>query len=330
MLPNLTVLFFCLLCYNLHSQGLELRLTKIEKDTTIQNVGRFFKENYVFPEKGGELQTSLSLLNSQGAFDTITDPLAFRRAVQTAIRNIVDDKHIIFIYRDPKDHVPFDPNEINEISDLKSEYEHRKDVNFGIPEIKVLEKNIGYIQITKFTSPELFGPVVRASSEFLKNVDGLILDLRSRGGGHSDAVVLLLSYFLPPETHVFNWEDRDGREFERNWTLPYIEGHYFDNIPIAVLTSEETFSGSEAFAYVMKHHNAAILVGETTRGGAHSYKEMYPSEKYLILVPHQRILSAKTNQNWEGVGVVPTIPASAENALDVAREKLIEMMDSDK
>jgi len=305
-------------------------LNKIEKDSTIRNIGLFFKENYVFPKKGEDLQVELALLNSQGAFDTITDPAVFRRAVQITIRNIIDDKHIIFIYRDPKDHHPFDPKAIKDISDLKSEYEYRKNVNFGIPELKVSENNIGYIKITKFTSPDLFGPVVRSSSEYLKNVDGLILDLRSRGGGHSDAVVLLLSYFLPPETHVFSWKNREGREFERNWTLPFIEGHYFDDIPVAILTSDKTFSGSEAFSYIMKHHERATLIGETTRGGAHSYKEMYPSEKYLILVPHQRILSAKTNKNWEGTGVEPTIQTSAKNALELATKWLIEKMTSDK
>lgn len=324
----LTILSSCLFCCNIYSQEVEISLTKSEKDTTIQNIGIFFRENYVFPSKGEDLQRTLNLLNSQGIFDTISNPMVFRRTVQTTIRNIIDDKHIIFIYRDPKDQPPFQPNAISDISDLKAEYGYRKAENFGIPELKVLEKNIGYIKITKFTSPELFGPVARTSSEFLKNVDGLILDLRSRGGGRSEAVVLLLSYFLPFNTHIFDWENREGVVFERNWTLPYLEGHHFDDIPIAVLTSKETFSGSEAFCYIMKHHGRATLIGETTRGGAHSYTEMYPSEKYLILVPHQRILSTKTNQNWEGSGVTPTIKTSAENALEVAQKKLLELVEN--
>lgn len=325
---KLTLLLLFLLCGTLCAQEKEVRLSKIEKDSTIVNIGRFFMENYVFPDKGSKLQTQLAQLRAQGTFDTITDPMVFRRALQTSIRNVIDDKHIIFIYRDPKDHIPFDPNAISAESDLKSEYEYRKAENFGIPELKLLEGNIGYMKITKFTSPELFGPVVRSSSEYLANVDGLILDLRSRGGGHSDAVVLLLSYFLPSNTHVFSWKDNKGHEFERNWTLPAVEGHHFKDIPIVVLTSKATFSGSEAFSYAMKHHQRATLIGETTRGGAHSYKEMYPSEKYLILVPHQQILSAQTGKNWEGTGVIPTVSATVENALEVAQKYLREKMNS--
>nr|WP_299383090.1 S41 family peptidase [Allomuricauda sp.] len=321
------IFLFCWLLYsNTYSQNLEISLTKIEKDTIIRNIGVFFKENYVFPDKGHDLQKSLSVLNAKGAFDTIKDPKIFRRTLQTAIRNIIDDKHIIFIYRNPEDHQPFETNTISKDSDLKTEYEHRKAENFGIPELKILENNIGYIKITKFTSPELFGPMIRAGSEFLKNVDGLILDLRSRGGGRSEAVALLLSYFLPYNTHIFDWENREGVVFERNWTLPYVEGHQFNEIPITVLMSKATFSGSEAFCYIMKHHERATLIGETTRGGAHSYKEMYPSEKYLILVPHQRVLSAKTNKNWEGTGVSPTIYSSTEYAMEVAQKLLIAMI----
>lgn len=320
------ILFFCLLCTTTYSQDLQMSLSKIEKDTIIRNIGVFFKEHYVFPDKGKDLQKSLSLLNTEGLFDTIIDPTIFRSTLQTAIRNVIDDKHIILIYRDPKDHQPFKPNVISDLSGLKNEFEYRKAENFGIPEIKVLENNIGYIKITKFTSPELFGPIVRTSSEFLKNVDGLILDLRSRGGGRSESVVLLLSYFLPYNTHIFDWKNKDGVVFERNWTLPNIEGHPFNEIPITVLMSKATFSGSEAFCYIMKHHEKATLIGETTRGGAHSYIEMYPSEKFLILVPHQRILSAKTNKNWEGVGVTPTIRTSAENSLEIAQKKLLELI----
>jgi len=322
-------LLFCFLCCEIHSQDLELPLTKIERDSIICNISQFFKEHYVFPEKGKDLARSLSKKNRQGVFDTIVDPYVFRSTVQAAIREVIDDKHIILIYTGHQDNGNSDTSNSN-LYKLQREYDNRKDNNFGIPELRVLENNIGYIKITKFTSPELFGPVARASAEFLKNVEGLILDLRTRGGGHSDAVVLMLSYFLPPGTPVFKWKNRAGVEFERNWTLPYVDGHHFDDIPIVVLISEKTFSGSEAFSYVMKHHKAATLIGETTRGGAHSYMEMHPSKRFLILVPHQRIISIRTNQNWEGIGVVPSISNSAEQSFEIAKKELIEIIANNK
>lgn len=326
MIQRFALILLFLSCYHTNSQKENSSLTKEEKDTIIFNIGRFFENNYVFPQKGEEIKNGLKDKNIRKEFDSITDPKIFRRTLQSSIRNIVDDKHIILINRDPEENEPDNDSIIAEISDLELEFEDRKEMNFGIPEIRVLEKNIGYIKITKFTSPELFEPVIQSSSEFLKNVDALILDLRSRGGGRSETVSLLLSYFLPPNTHTFDWYNKDAKKVEMNWTLPFIVGHRFVDIPIAVLTSERTFSGSEAFCYIMKHHKRATVIGERTRGGAHTYKEMYPSDKYLILVPYERVVSAKTNENWEGKGVIPTIPTSAEEALETAKKWLINIL----
>lgn len=321
------VLFFFLLnCYS-YSQESGTILTKEEKDSILENIGHFFQDFYVFPEQGNKIREILRRMNADATFDTITDPLDFRKSVQTVIRNTVADKHIIFIYTGSQSNKNEDTRDSLPVSDLKLEYDKRKESNFGIPELKVLENNIGYLKVSKFTSPELFGPVLRASSEYLRNVEGLILDLRSRGGGSSESVVLLLSYFLPPEKPVFYWLDREGKEIERNYTLPYVDGQRFKNIPIAILTSQATFSGSEAFCYAMKNYGNATLIGETTKGGAHTYLEMFPSDKYLILVPHQRVLGVKTNRNWEGSGVIPTVSASSEESLEVAKRILIEKME---
>ena len=293
-------------------------LMQEDKDAVTLRIGQLFHDNYVFPEKGKAIQRALQEKESSEAFAAIADAEAFRKAIRDTIRGVVDDKHIIILHASSRN----EDNSTEVVSDLEQQFEERKAMNFGIPELKVLESNIGYIKITKFTSPELFAPVMRAGSEYLKHVDGLILDLRSRGGGRSETVLLLLSYFLPSNTHVFNWRFRDTDTIEKNWTLPYVDGHRFTDIPIAVLTSERTFSGSEAFCYAMKHHGMATVIGERTRGGAHTYKEMLVNERFLVLVPHGRAISVKTGHNWEGRGVLPTISTPSESALEKAKLEL--------
>ncbi|WP_162384999.1 S41 family peptidase [Spirosoma endbachense] len=185
-----------------------------------------------------------------------------------------------------------------------------------------MENNIGYLKITKFTSPEMAGPVMMASSIFLKHVDGLILDLRSRGGGNSYTLELLLSYFLSPKTLLCTWHFRGSQAIEQSWTLPNVEGHRFVEVPIIVLTSKQTFSASEAFCYAMKVHKRATVVGETTAGGAHTYREMKVSDHYIMTVPYGRPVFTTTNTNWEAVGVIPDYEVKAENALKKAQELL--------
>ncbi len=318
------IVFFSALCFWGRAQAPDLKLSKQEKDSIITKIGHLLEHRYVFPEKGKALNAMLLQKNENQEFDSISDPTIFRETIHNAIRDKVDDKHMRLFYFGPRE----DQSEDTETSDLKQQYEKRKAMNFGIPELKVLDNNIGYLKVTKFTSPELFGPAMSASSAFLKNVEGLILDFRSRGGGNSDAVVLMLSYFLPAETAVFYWLDRNGNELERNWTFPYVAGNRFKDIPIVVLTSSKTFSGSEAFSYVMKHHNRATIIGEQTRGGAHTYQEISLSKRhdYLLTLPHERVLVPKTNQNWEGVGVVPHIFAKPEAAMDLAKDWLIDKL----
>lgn len=170
------------------------------------------------------------------------------------------------------------------------------------------------------------GPVMMASSTFLQHVDGLILDLRSRGGGNSYTLELLLRYFLPPKTLLFTWHFRDTPATEQSWTLPYVEGHRFLDVPVFVLTSKDTFSANEAFCYSLQTAKRATLVGETTAGGAHTYKEMKVTDEYLMTVPYGRPLYTTTNSNWEVTGVLPDYEIDAEKALEKAQELLIKRL----
>ena len=307
-----------------HSQQLEL--TKYTKDTLINSISQKIGDNYVFQDKAKVMQTELLRAAQAGTFDTIQNPQIFATSVQSLLRKFCDnDKHLRLMYFPASDDKVESDNQKSLIP-LEREFEKRKKINFGIPEIKMLPGNIGYLKISKLTSPKLMGPVISASSEFLKHVDALVLDLRPRGGGSSYTMELLLSYFLPEATHIFTWDFRDPGALEQSWTLPYVDGKRFLDIPITVLTSKETFSGSEAVAYALKHHKRATIIGETTAGGAHTYKEFSLSKEYLFLVPYGRMVSTQTNANWEAVGVVPDIEISADGALERALMELSEKL----
>lgn len=293
------------------------------RDSIVHNTAALFEAHYVFPEKGKLIRMHLRQVWKKGRFAESSDPLVFRKALQVSIREVVDDPHIIVIYTNGGKEQPVSPP----ASYLQREYEKRRSMNFGIPEVKFLEDNIAYLKISKFTSPELFAPVIEAASNFLKESDAMILDLRSRGGGNSYTVRLLLSYFLPPKTHLFNWYYREiSEEIEETWTLPFVAGTQFLDIPLIVLTSEKTFSGSEAFAFSLQMEKRAEIIGERTRGGAHTYREMYPSEDFLVLVPIGRAVHPQSQENWEGKGLIPDISVPADQALAHAVEKLKQLL----
>jgi C-terminal processing protease CtpA/Prc len=88
---------------------------------------------------------------------------------------------------------------------------------------------------------------------------------------------------------------------------------------VCVLTSSTTFSGGEALAYDLQAHGRAVVLGETTRGGAHPSIMVPLTEQIELRLPVARTISAATGSNWEGVGVQPDIALPAADALDVAR-----------
>jgi hypothetical protein len=66
----------------------------------------------------------------------------------------------------------------------------------------------------------------------------------------------------------------------------------------------------------------AVLVGETTGGGANPSGELQLGADLLMFLPVGKARSPITGANWEGVGVTPEIAAPADQALKVALEKL--------
>ncbi|MFF1359964.1 S41 family peptidase [Streptomyces sp. NPDC058297] len=73
-------------------------------------------------------------------------------------------------------------------------------------------------------------------------------------------------------------------------------------------------------AYTLQAHGRAVLVGETTHGGAHPTARHTVTEHITVTVPTARTISTVTGTNWEGVGVVPDLAATSEQALATAHK----------
>ena len=86
-----------------------------------------------------------------------------------------------------------------------------------------------------------------------------------------------------------------------------------------LLTSSETLSGCEDLAYAMKNNHRAVLVGETTGGGAHAGSPQRLTADFMMFVPTGRPINPVTHGDWEGVGVEPDVRVSADTALDKAQ-----------
>src|SRR5690606_24868602 len=81
------------------------------------------------------------------------------------------------------------------------------------------------------------------------------------------------------------------------------------------LTSSDTFSGGEEFAYDMQTQKRGMLIGETTGGGANPGETVKLAGGFAAFIPDGQAVNPVTGTNWEQVGVKPDRDVPAADAL---------------
>lgn len=137
----------------------------------------------------------------------------------------------------------------------------REKVKVNQVEGKVLSDNIGYIKFTSFdeTTAEDF----KAKYEELakQNIKSLIIDLRNNGGGIVDQALEIADYMTDKDSVLLYEVDKNNKE-----TVKKAKEDAIINMPIIILTNENTASASEILAGTLKDLGKAKTVGTTTYG----------------------------------------------------------------
>jgi hypothetical protein len=280
-------------------------------------------ELYIFPETAKKMEEALREFQRKAAYDAITDARAFATLLTEQLRAVSHDKHL---------RVEFEPTALPE-GDLKPTdednarvKEQMKRTNCGFRKSERLDGNVGYIKFDFFGDVEICGPMATAALDALGDVDALIFDLRTNGGGEPEMVAFVLSRLFEKRTHLNDIYERKGNQTTEYWTKPEVPGKKFPTQPVFVLTSKNTFSGAEEFTYNLKNLKRATIIGETTGGGAHPTMGARLDEHFMISVPSARAINPITKTNWEGTGVEPDVKVAADQALDTAKKLAAERL----
>ena len=286
------------------------------------------RANYVFPEQAGQAATAIEARLEAGEYDDL-DEITLTERLTRDLQEITGDRHLRVVFgggpgprrqrigepEEPKDH---------EARRLAMRRMGRLD-NFGIRQVERLDGNVGYLDVRRVAVPANAGPAIGAAMELVAGTYALIIDLRHNGGGAPEGVVFWCSYLLDERpTHLNDIFHADTGETRQFWALPYVPGTRYLDRPVFVLTSGRTFSGGEDFAYTLQALGRATVVGETTGGGAHPTRGFPISAAVHIGIPFARSVNPVTGTNWQGTGVVPDVPADAEQAYDVAYARALE------
>lgn len=303
-------------------------VTKTEQQKVIDSISVLLNKNYVFPDVAKKMSDLISSNLKNGSYASITNPVLFSERLTKDLLSISKDKHI---------RVGFNPAFIKELREADknpgqeeippSMLEEWKTSNYGFKEARILDGNIGYLDLRNFMDPSVGGETAIAAMNFFANANALIIDLRKNGGGSPQMIQLITSYFYDAEpVHLNNFYFRPNNSNTQTWTLPYVNGKRMPKIDLYILTSKGTFSAAEEFTYNLKNLHRATIIGEITGGGANPGGDNIATDRFTVWIPTGRAINPITKTNWEGTGVQPDIEVSADDALYTAQIKALEKL----
>ncbi|WP_341501351.1 S41 family peptidase [Gallaecimonas sp. GXIMD4217] len=285
-------------------------MTASEKAKVLDSLREHIRDHYVQVGHIDRIDATLQALAKTERFKAITEPRALARLLTDELQR--HDKHFGVQWQDRSK----PQAQRVEREDWFSKLDRK---NFGFNKVEILDGNVGYLAFWGFDNlDDEARKTVEHLMGFLGKVDAMIIDLRRNGGGSAEMVQLLSSYFLDTKTHLNSFYSRESGSTTEFWTLDDVQSPFARGLPLYVLTSAETFSAAEEFAYNFKQLKRATLVGETTRGGANPWRYYPLVAGFRAGIPNAMAVNPITKSNWEGVGVKPHVAASSEQALDRA------------
>lgn len=191
----------------------------------------------------------------------------------------------------------------------------RENIKVNPVEGKKLENDIGYIEFSSFddgTAEEFKTKFEELQGQGIKS---LIIDLRNNGGGIVDEALEIADYVLQKDDVILYEVDKNEKEtIEKSKNDPII------NVPIIILTNENTASSSEILAGALKDHGKAKTVGTKTYGkGVIQQLLTLPDGSGLKITAEEYLTPNKTKINK--IGIEPDeevkLPDSVKNVLAV-------------
>jgi hypothetical protein len=311
---SLSILSFSLVMSTAQDQP----ISKEYKEAAIERLSSLMNDFYVFPEVAKQTEKHLNAQLKEGYYDSFKDDESFAEALTKSVQSVNKDKHMR-IRVNPPFEAPDNSSE-RVIEERLRRINRSRAGNAGFNTVKLLEGNIGYLDLRGFAGLESGKALADASMKLLSRSDAIIFDLTKNGGGSPRMVQYLCSYFFDGKVHLNSLYWREDDRTEEFWTLDEIGGERMPDIPLFIMTSDYTFSGAEEFSYNMQTQQRATLVGQTTGGGANPGGSMRINENLGVFIPRGRAINPITKTNWEGVGVIPEVKTSPEETLDKTHE----------
>lgn len=283
------------------------------KKEVIEKVSELIEVFYIYPEIAKKTNDYLYEKYKAGHFDSCKDNESFAKSLTEIVQSINKDKHMRIMANN------FFEGQENTLerkaAQRMDQINAYKKYNHGFKEVKLLEDNVGYLDLRGFAQLERGREIADAYMKLLSQADAIIIDLTNNGGGDPAMVQYLCSYFFDKKLHLNSLYYREGNRTDEYWTLEEVGGKKLAEIPLFIMLGKETFSGAEEFSYNMQTQKRATLVGQTSAGAANPGRTIGINEYLAVFIPTGRPINPITKTSWEAVGVQPEIHSKKEETL---------------
>ena len=323
--------------------ALAQEITEAQRVEIINSVIDQLANRYVDPNLGKKAADTIRQKKENQGYDNLEKAKLIQTLI-TDMHKATNDKHLQLVdpnafsrstpgrlgNKRPNIQV-FNPNAASQsqMNQNKLIQDMLKRMNYGLRDAKVLDRNIGYLDIRQFVSPRMAPEIFKAIDDTMKtfkDCSAIILDLRfCSAGGDPETAMYITSYFFDPEKSILFYEsyNREKEKIADFRTRTDIAGKYLPDVPLYILVGSKTFSAGEMFAYGLQKIGRAKIVGQTTAGAAHGTDTIPIGHGIMMVIPVNRLAHTKTNSNWQGMGVIPDIPAKEDDALNTAKDVIL-------
>lgn len=282
-------------------------LTREEKKSIIELAQQGLASHYFNTALAQEMSLDIKRKFDEGAFDKIDTLSAFSTELTNYFRKRTNDKHFYIgvNYGALAERVP----NLNVTTP--------EERNFGFREVAVREGNIGYIRWDECIAGDEAYKTAQSALNLLRNTRAIIIDISGNGGGNGEISTFLYHYLFKPEDKRFETLLIKKCKGEPDWhrseppVAPLAGGPDLGDKPVYVLTSGNTFSAAEYFAFMMKELKRATIIGKNTGGGGNPVN-IVVTDRYIMYVPTCQITTTE-GKSLEGKGVAPDIEFTTQD-----------------
>jgi hypothetical protein len=308
-------------------------LEAAERRAVVEALAERLEARFVFPDTGRKYAQTLRANLAAGAYETLTDPVAFASKLTDDLQAVSPDRHLRVGLRRPGG-----PGAAGAPGSASQARRGPMMQGPAIERSGWIAPGVAYIRFNMFPGdPE----TVAAARKFMldhADAKAVIIDARGhRGGGMDEMDAMLPLLYAQPATLVRMDTRADVArgmpeapatmplreapatvERRDHVVTPDVQEKRLQDAQVYYLTSKLTGSAAEHLALALKRTGRGKLVGETT-GGAGHYGGMNPiGERFAAFIPVGRTYDPDTNKGWEAVGVTPDVAVPATEALERA------------